>query len=179
MFQRKRVPEEDIYEVLSNSRRRGALRELTNNGNAITLRELSVRLATEESGQSPPPRALRESVYSALHQTHLPLLEDAGIVTYDRESRAVNAHPCARDVDRYMGKTLYKDVTWDELYRTLGIVSLTVLLAALLDVPVIATVDPLLWSSGFLTAFAVAVGYQFWANRWYVLRALRGSSGRS
>ena len=33
-------------------------------------------------------------------------------------------------------------VTWSELYRALGVVSLTVLLAALLGVPLVSAIDP-------------------------------------
>lgn len=80
MFQRSALPEVDVYHVLSNARRREALAELWAQPEALSLRELSERIATTESGESPAPRALRESVYNALHQTHLPKMDDLGLV---------------------------------------------------------------------------------------------------
>jgi hypothetical protein len=175
MIRQSSLSEEQIYEVLSNSRRRGAFQQLAVGGErTMSVRELSVRLATEESGQSPPPRGLRESVYSSLHQTHLPLLDELGVVSYDRDARTVSLCEHAHEVGRYMEVTPHRGVTWAELYRGLGILSLLVVLAALLEAPGVSAVDPVLWTSGFLAAFAAAVGYQFWTNRWYILRALRG-----
>jgi hypothetical protein len=175
MMQRKILSEEEIYDILSNSRRRAALQQLTGSGEGtMSLRELSVRLASEESNQSPPPQRLRESVYSSLQQTHLPLLDELGVIRYDRATHTISLCDCAREVGRYMEETPYHGITWGELYRGLGIASLLVVLAALLEAPVVSGVDPILWTSGFLAAFAVAIGYQFWTNRWHILRALRG-----
>lgn len=175
MIRQSSLSEEQIYEVLSNTRRRSAFQQLALGGErTMSLRELSVRLATEESGQSPPPRRLRESVYSSLHQTHLPLLDELGVFSYDHDTRTVSLCEHAHEVSRYMEVTPHRGVTWGELYRGLGIVSLLVVLTALLGVPGVGTIDPVLWTSGFLATFAVAVGYQFWTNRWYILSALRG-----
>jgi archaellum biogenesis protein FlaJ (TadC family) len=64
-------------------------------------------------------------------------------------------------------------LTWSEIYRTLGVCSLTLVVATLADVPVVATVDPLVWATLSLVTFVVATTSQLWANRWYYLRTLR------
>jgi len=46
-------------------------------------------------------------------------------------------------------------------------------LAALLDVPLVSAVDPILWTSLGLGAFAAASAVQLWVNRFSVLRQLR------
>ena len=63
--------------------------------------------------------------------------------------------------------------TWSELYRALAMVSLLVVLAALLEAPLVSAVDPVLWTSLALGAFAVASAAQLWVNRFSVLRQLR------
>lgn len=168
------LPEADVYEILSNPRRREVIRHLTDvaRGRPVSLRELSTAIATHETGESPPPRAVRESVYNSLHQTHLPKLDELGVVRYDRDARTVDVRGNARIVDRYMEATTPYGFTWEEHYRALGIVGLVAVVAALAEVPLVAAVDPLLWASGFLVAFALSATYQLWALRWYLRRAL-------
>ncbi|THE65585.1 hypothetical protein D8Y22_07160 [Salinadaptatus halalkaliphilus] len=175
MFSTNTIPEAEIYEVLANRRRRETIRELMHSSDAdpISLHQLSTEVATRETGQAPPPSGIRESVYNSLHQTHLPKLHELGIVHYDRDDRTVQLHTRARDVDRYMAVEAGYGVTWSELYRTLGVLSLTVLLAALLETPVIGHVDPLLWSAFFLATFTVAIAAHLWSNRWQIARALQ------
>ncbi|WP_255192356.1 DUF7344 domain-containing protein [Natronobeatus ordinarius] len=175
MFRTHAIPEGEIYEILANRRRRETIKQLTVSGGSgpISLHELSRAVATRETGESPPPSGARESVYNSLHQTHLPKLHELGVVEYDREERTVQVRQRARDVDRYMEVVTGYGVTWSELYRTLGVLSLAVVLAALTDFPVVSSVDPLLWSSLFLTIFAVTIGTQLWSNRWVIAHAMR------
>lgn len=174
MFRTNTLSEGDIYEILSNSRRRETLRHLTATRDcSITLRELSAGIAATETGQSPPPSAARESVRSSLHQTHLPKLTELGVVNYDRDARTVTLCDHARDVDHYMTVVTPYGLTWAELYQSLGVVSLLLVLASLLEAPLVGAIDPLLWVSSSLAAFATAITTQLWSNRWVVLKAFR------
>jgi hypothetical protein len=157
------LPENVIHDVLSNSRRKNALRELRTRGGAVSVRELSEAIAADETGEHPAPRCVRESVYASLHQTHLPRLHELGVIEYDRTRKEVRACRGARDVERYMTVVAGYGFTWTELYQMLGVVTLCVVLAAQLDAPVVGAVDPLLWTSGALAAFAVVTVAQLWA----------------
>lgn len=170
MFRTRSLPEPVVYEILANPRRRGAIRHLTETagGRSVSLRDLSAAIAAEETGQSPPPRPCRESVYNSLHQTHLPKLAELGVIDYDREARTVCIRDSARDVDRYLELLSPYGLTWGEYYRTLGIVSLVVVVASLASVPLVDAIDALLWASGFLLLFAVSICYQLWSARWYL-----------
>jgi len=175
MFRRNSLPEGEIHEILANQRRRATIRHLsvTREGGRTSLRELSETIAARETGESPPPRTTRESVYNSLHQTHLPKLEELGVVTYDREAREVQLRERARDVNRYMEVRTEHGLTWSEIYRTIGVVGLTVVVLALAEVPPASWVTPLLWATGFLLVFVITTSYQLWVNRWLVVRALR------
>lgn len=170
------LPAEQVYTILANERRRRALEQLGTVGGIVTVHELSALVAGHETGQSPPPKRSRESVYTSLVQTHLPKLEELGVVAYDRETQTIELSRHARDVALYTEIVASAGVTWSELYRTLGVVSLTVLLAVLLGAPVVSRVDPILWTSLFLASFAAVGAYQLWVNRFSVLRQFR--SGR-
>ncbi|MFC6615607.1 hypothetical protein ACFQAS_11735 [Halopenitus salinus] len=174
MFRTTDLPESDVYTVLANARRRETVRHLTTSNGTITLGTLATEIAAEETGQSPPPKAAYDSVRSSLRQTHLPMLDDLGVVEYDPDTHVIRLRERARDVDTYMELITPYGITWGELYRTLGVLSLFLVVAALLEAPVIALVDPLLWSSLSLAVFAVAIAAQFWTHRWYVIRSLRG-----
>jgi hypothetical protein len=175
MFNTDTLSEGTIYEILANRRRRETIRHLTveSSGEATTLHDLSQEIAARETGESPPPRGARESVYNSLHQTHLPKLEELGVVDYDRDAREVHPSEHARDVDKYMEVVTSHGVTWSEVYRSLGVASLTLVLWSLVGLPVVSAVDPMLWTSGSLALFAVLVTYQLWSNRWYIRHSLR------
>jgi hypothetical protein len=63
-------------------------------------------------------------------------------------------------------------ITWSEYYSMLGILSLLVVLASLIGVPGISRIDPAIWVSVYLVAFAASWGYQLWTERWLFLHAL-------
>ena len=121
-FRKNALPESTIYEILSNGRRRETIQHLTERSSVETigLHELSEAVATAESGVSPPPRALRESVYGSLHQTHLPKLEELGVVTYDRLVVLCQMYYRGRDVLPFaVVKHLYFPAR-DVCHRTAG-----------------------------------------------------------
>ncbi|WP_049906430.1 DUF7344 domain-containing protein [Halorubrum tebenquichense] len=172
-FRTNVLPAEQVYAILANERRRHALDGLRSTGGTVTVNELSTLVAGRETGESPPPTRCRESVYTSLVQTHLPKLADAGVIAYDRESQTIELSKGARDVGLYTEILAPGGATWSELYRALGLASLLVVLAALLDVPVVSAVDPVLWTSLALGVFAAASSAQLWVNRSSVLRQLR------
>ncbi|MGM0590712.1 MAG: DUF7344 domain-containing protein [Halobacteriota archaeon] len=172
-IRKQTLPECEIHQILSNPRRREALRFLNTSPGRISVRDLSERIATEETGVSPPPRNVRESVYISLHQTHLPKLHDLGVINYDRERREIELLTRARDVDAYMEVVTQYGITWGEYYRTLGVAALLLIVLASAQLPVVSAIDPLLWASGFLGLFAVSTVYQFWTDRWNILRSFR------
>jgi hypothetical protein len=160
MFQKPTIAESDIYYVLSNARRRETLAHLWQYPTEVTLRELSEQIASAESGTTPAPRPLRESVYNALHQTHLPKLADFGLLEYDPDRKLVRPSPESRQIRRYMDTVTPAGITWGEYYRGLGITGLFAVVASQAGVPGFAAVDPLLFASGSLAVFALSTCYQ-------------------
>lgn len=168
------VPETEIHELLRNERRQQVIEQLQQTIGSISLRELSEAIAANETGTSPPPTNIRQSVYNSLHQTHLPKLDERGIITYDADRKTICLNDEARALERYMTVVTPYGFTWSEFYRALGTGSLFVVLASLLEFPLVSLVDPVLWASLFLCAFTVAIGSQLWRQRWVYLNALLG-----
>jgi len=166
------IADEEIHDILRNSRRRATLQHLRETVGSASLRELSVWIAERESGESPPPTGLRESVYNSLHQTHLPKLDREGVVVYDRDRKTVELDDPAREVSLYMEVVGPYGVTWAAAYRTLCTVALLSVLAAEVGLPVFDGVGTLLLETVWLVVLGLATSYQLWHRRWFVLRAL-------
>jgi hypothetical protein len=167
-----RLAETEIHDILRNDRRRRVIEHLQESVGTVTLRELAETIAAHESGASPPPRPVRESVYNSLHQTHLPKLDDEGVVDYDEHRKTVDLRPGARDVNVYMEVVTKYGITWADYYRTVATVALVVTLATELGTPVVSAVPTLLWTSIALFVVAVSTAYQLWTRRWTYLRPL-------
>lgn len=166
------LPETEIHDLLRNERRRRVIEHLRRTVGQTTLRDLAETIAEQETGESPPPANIRESVYNSLHQTHLPKLDRCGIVEYDSNRKTISLDGEAKSVDPYMHPVTAFGLTWDEYYRLLGTISLFVLLGSLLEAPFVSVVEPLVWATCFLFAFAISIGYQLWSHRWVYLNAL-------
>ncbi|WP_255167526.1 DUF7344 domain-containing protein [Natrononativus amylolyticus] len=81
----------EFFEMIGSKRRRYVLYALQNQKNA-TFEEVTERVAIWET--ETPPEELdertRQNIRVNLHHSHLPKLEDAGIIRYDRQSGAVS-----------------------------------------------------------------------------------------
>ena len=166
------IEETEIHDVLRNERRRRTIEHLRNESGTITLRELSEAIAAAESGESPPPRNLRESVYNSLHQTHLPKLDSLDVVSYDRDRKHVEIDGRARDVDLYIEVVTEYGITRAEYYRSLGVLALFAVVASEVGVPVPVDAGTLVVTSVFLALIGVSILYQLWTHRWRYLRLL-------
>lgn len=170
-----RLNETEAYNILRNDRRRHVIRYLQTRVGDVPLGELAEWIAERETETSPPPRKKRESVYNALHQTHLPKLDEQKIVDYDRRGKRVELND-TRNLHRYMDVVMEYGITWGEYYRTIGLTALLVVLAVQLDAPLLSQVDPLLWVSGFLVLIAASTVYQLRSQLWLAYRRLVGPS---
>ncbi|ELZ72867.1 hypothetical protein C5B91_01175 [Haloferax sp. Atlit-10N] len=155
------LSETRIHEVLSNDRRRMAI-EFLQDGD-LTLRELSERIAEAETGESPPPRNIRQSAYVSLQQTHIPKLAELDIVNYDDESKVVSLAE-AGDVTVYMEVVPEGELSWSEYYAALAALGIVLMIAVAVGVPVISGVGaPGLGSLVFAVLGGSAV-YQRWTQ---------------
>lgn len=71
-----------VYQALGNQRRRYVLYLLVNQQEPMDIGTLAKRIAALENNQSVRDVSYehRKSVYTGLHQNHLPLMEQAGLI---------------------------------------------------------------------------------------------------
>ena len=160
----------DIYDVLCNDRRRLALRSLRDaDGNWLTVKELSERVASLETGEEPAPRDTRQSVYVTLHQTHLPKLDDLGIVAHERDGQVVALAERADEVTVYMEVVPEYGISWGEYYFGLGLLAALTTVSTIAGVPGLAGVDADVVALGFFIFLMGSAAYQVYAQQDSVL----------
>ncbi len=88
---------ETLFELLAHSRRRAILSVLADHGDVVSTDELAACVAAAERDVPPNavPTSERDRVYTTLRHAHLPAMDDAGVLEYDREAELITyrGHP--------------------------------------------------------------------------------------
>ena len=117
------ISREDVFEVLSNERRRLVLRYLRERDEErVDFRDVVDQVAARENGV--PAERLdsgdRKCVYSALRQTHLPKLDKLGVVEFDHGRGELTLEDGVDNVFRYMAYSPRRMRRWNRLYLWLA-----------------------------------------------------------
>lgn len=151
-----------VFTMLSNGRRRHVIHCLKQRDERVTIRELSRQVAAWENGIE--PEALdykqRKRVYTSLHQTHLPKLDDAGIVDYDRDRGTVALDDAARELEVYMEVVPENELPWSVYYLGLAVLSMALVPLVWLDIVPFAGVPDIALAALVAAAFGVSAGLQ-------------------
>ncbi len=151
------LSEDEVFEVLSNRRRRFVIHALKREGGPMDVSELSRRVTAWEVGV--PPDAVRyedrRNVYSTLRRTHLPNLEEKGVITVDEEGR-VRPTPALESLDIYVEVLEAREVPWSLYYLGLTGVAGALLIAVTAGVPGLAGLAPLAVAAFTVAAFGVS-----------------------
>ncbi|MFC4357937.1 hypothetical protein ACFO0N_08235 [Halobium salinum] len=93
-----------VYHLLQNERRRLALRFLREVEPETDLGEMAVQVAAWENGVTTEAVTsdMRQRVYIALYQSHLPKLAEEGVLNYDKDRKHISRTAAAAQLDRYL-----------------------------------------------------------------------------
>lgn len=167
------VERNEIYTLLSNRRRRNVIHSLLDDGPESSIGELATLLAAWENGcpTDEVTSKQRKRVYTALRQTHLPKLAEAGVLEYDEDRGGVELTPAGAELRKYLWHP--HEIQWTRYYAVacafgVGVVGLSLILPALGGVP------PAVLASLVLLPFAVLTGANFARTR----RAVRDAHAR-
>ena len=135
----------ELFDVFSNARRRRTVRYLKQQNGSCDLSPLVEQVAAWENDVGPDEvtRAQRRRVYISLYQTHLPMLEDHGIVDWDPDGHRIELLPHEKAFEPYLDRCIGRQRSWHTLYASLSIAgALAVGLAVLPVGPVSVGVAP-------------------------------------
>jgi DNA-binding transcriptional ArsR family regulator len=125
---------DELFHVLRNRRRRFAIHHLKRTDEPVDVGDLATQVAAWEN-EVPVDGVTstqRRRVYNALQQTHIPELEETGIV--ETERREVELSDYAEKLDIYMEVVPGNDIPWSEYYLGLGAVGTAAVAVTWLDV---------------------------------------------
>lgn len=162
-----RLDETVVFEILSSERRRLAIEFLRDSQDRVEVNDIAEYIAKDETGESPPPKDSRKTVYVSLHQTHLPKMDDLNIVNYNTETKEVTLDESFSDVAVYMEVVPQEGfrISWSEYYLAVSLIGLATLFAEMIGAPVISAVDAETWAIFYLLILGVSAFYQTVARR--------------
>ncbi|MFW6000274.1 MAG: DUF7344 domain-containing protein, partial [Halorubrum sp.] len=117
------ISEDDLFDVLANQRRRFAVHLLKRESDdAVKIGEMAEQIAAWENGIDPAEisSSERKRVYTALQQSHLPKMDDAGVVEFNKARGVVEPTPALTDVDVYLDVVEGREIPWSEYYLGLS-----------------------------------------------------------
>ena len=121
-----------VFNVLRNRRRRLVLKAVEERDGATTLSELAEYIGGLENDK--PPAALnaqeRKRVYVGLYQCHLPKMDDAGAIEFDKNRGTVDRGPMADTYHTYLEREFESGRSWARYYGGLTGVSSIALVAS-------------------------------------------------
>lgn len=155
----------EIHNVLRNDRRRHAIKRLRETSESISVDALAEHIATVETDESPPPRDVRKSVYVSLHQTHLPKLDELGIVEYDQREQELELCDRAKEVEVYMEVVPSDTISWGTYYLGVSVLAAVTLLAVRYDLRFVSEFGMEFWAWYFVALFGLSALYHVYVER--------------
>jgi DNA-binding transcriptional ArsR family regulator len=148
-----RAARDQVFHILSNSRRRQVLSYLIDRGGSATKRGVSRHIAARENDVAADEvtPSMRKPVYIALHQTHIPRLEEEGLVRVNGQGTELTLTEDGRALGRYV-EADGDDVPWSVLYLGLSAVSCATVAAAAVGV---VPGSHVVWAAGIAGALTV------------------------
>lgn len=161
------LTEEEVFEVLSNRRRRYVLHYLVEEGET-DLGDLAEHVAAWENGKSVEDLSTgeRKRVYSALQQSHLPKMDSTGVVEFDKHRGTIDPSDAVEDLDIYMEVVKGNEIPWSEYYIGLAGVGTALVTAVWFDAHPLTLLPDVAWAAFLTTMFGVsALVHHYHARR--------------
>ena len=151
------ISEDDLFDVLANQRRRFAVHLLKHDSNdTVEIGEMAEQIAAWENGidTAEISSSERKRVYTALQQSHLPKMDDAGVVEFNKARGVVEPTPALTDVDVYLDVVEGREIPWSEYYLGLSGVAAALVGAVWIGVWPFTLLPEMAWTLAIVVAFA-------------------------
>ncbi len=169
--QEPEISQSDVFDVLSNPRRRFVLYYLREVESPVQLNDLARAIAAWENDtdESELTDQDRKRVYVSLYQTHIPKLTDVGLVEYDQDEGTVSLTDRSSVIDEYLGEET-TSAPWQSLYLALSLLGAAAFLLVWFEVAVFAAVPLIAVTGAVIGAFLVLSGAHYVSSRRQTIR---------
>jgi DNA-binding transcriptional ArsR family regulator len=125
------LPLDAVFAALKNARRRQVIRHLNEQDGPVSLSDLSEHVAAIENGTTPEEidSKQRKRVYVGLYQSHLPKLDEMGVIVFDEDRGSIELGPAASQLDEYLSPESEDGRPW--YYHHLGFLTTSALVLLL------------------------------------------------
>ena len=151
--------EDELFDLLSNQRRRFAVHALSRQPEAeVELSTLAERVAAWENDvdHTELDYAERKRVYTALQQSHLPRMDQAGVVHFDKDRGVVEASSVLDDAEIFLEVVRGREIPWSKYYIGLSATAIALLGAVAVEAAPFDGVPTIGWFTAVVTAFTVS-----------------------
>lgn len=130
----------ELFDVFSNARRRQTVRYLKRQQGGCDLAPLVEQVAAWENDTNTDAvtRTQRRRVYISLYQTHLPMLEDHGIVDWDPDAHRIELLPSQETFEPYLDRDLNEQRSWHLFYASMTLVGVLLFAVATLSIGIVS-----------------------------------------
>ena len=149
------LEESEIFHILGNDRRRAIVDLLGDRRERIEVSEVASTIAASEADTDEVPNNVYKSVYVSLQQTHLPQLEEDGVISYNPDEKTIRPGPHFDDVLGYLDSPISSERLVLQVSLGVSVLSLVLILSSGLGMMGLSTINPLLW--GVLGLLVVAI----------------------
>ncbi|GAA0217904.1 DUF7344 domain-containing protein [Halobaculum roseum] len=158
---------DEIFELISNPRRRHAIRYCKMQDGPVQLADLAEQVAAWEHDKeiADVTSSERKTVYTSLQQTHLPRLDRANVI--DFENGTVELTDQIRQLNIYLDIVPEGSISWGVYYLGLSLLSIVVLAALWLDFLPTDPPSVLVYPTAVVVVFAVSAVYHTYLNHRY------------
>ncbi len=120
---RDKLSQDVVFDLLSSPRRRFVLYYLNQVDDSVTIGDLADEVAAWENEVDVEELSSqqRKRVYVSLYQTHVPKMDDAGIIEYDSDSGKVVLADQAVDISAYLSRD-EEEQPWQQYYLAIAII---------------------------------------------------------
>lgn len=152
------IQRDELFKLLGNERRRHAVEFLRRQEGPVSLDTLATNVAARETDQ--PVEAVttreRKRVYTSLQQTHLPRMDEAGAVEFDKEQGTITPAASLGEVTLHLDVVSSSGLPESAVYLGIAGCSLLVLVSSLVAPDLVAVLSPLGWATLVLASFTGA-----------------------
>ena len=149
------ISRDTMYKMLANQRRRHTIHYLKEQGGSVPLGLLAEQIGAWEQDAHPDElsSAERKTVYTALQQRHLPKMDDAGIVEFDKRAGVVEPTDSLEEIDIYAEIVEGGAFPWSQYYLGLSTVSVALMVAVWANVYPLVLLPDIAWGVFCAVAF--------------------------
>ncbi|TKX86502.1 transcriptional regulator [Halorubrum sp. SS5] len=147
----------ELFDLLSNRRRRFVLHALKRMEEPVELADLSTHVAAWEMEREPEEidSEDRRSVHVTLRRRHLPKLDEKNIIQFNKSNNTIQSTKALDDIEVHIEVLHGDEIPWSLYYIGLACVCGLLLVAVITEAPVFAAFEPL--HVGWFTAIVFAL----------------------